>query len=712
MTYTLRDPVPSVTPLTNVCLGRATIQNKYIWKDASGYSHILCSVGGSEHGDGSGHDEGIKSYLHYINTHTGVSSLTEGAWGTGGRHTVYDINSGKLYFWGDYAQPGCFVEFDPAANGGAGAATYIKYSEYYGEGTDGEVWGSGFAICLGLDGKIYGLPQPWNNSYWHCFRYDPAVGAASWTDLGQVMVQGSDGGTAGIFVDTGYIYINLKGVDNLAHLYIKPISGGSWTEFTTWGDAGGDKTSDTLEIRTEATTYLPFVYRTITGGGTAYYYLASGSATLTTTKTNVPASDPIHLPEHCQCWMEDAGGDYHTYAVNVYGTDFDFTQSVPIKGNQESSIVYWGNPATTKSEIAYTTPFYSLPVEAVAPMAGNNIYAFPSYAGAAGYAYSAGTATPLGGVQSTYGSLLVPAAYSPKGVQEIYVCGYPNSVMRYNPAASWTHTIHTHNTSINPYDLDMVNGDVLDYRLFMDYSSNGLIWVGANRAGQGGLNDYGSVQWYDPNDDSAGEMFTAWRSTEPLTKFTSLCAAVNRTKIVVSANDGYLYVIDAATKTVDGSYNLGNAAFIIEVAPDVVLGVTYADNKVFRFQPSTRTILTAPMATGIAGAMFGFDPSSATNRRMCKLELGPDGYVWMFMGNSLYRIHPTTCVFTKVTDTTYAKIKFASNGTDLLLYKINNGLSSSYYPGLLMRTPVRFICGVENVKPYGANAGKIYGVAM
>jgi hypothetical protein len=123
---------------------------------------------------------------------------------------------------------------------------------------------------------------------------------------------------------------------------------------------------------------------------------------------------------------------------------------------------------------------------------------------------------------------------------------------------------------------------------------------------------------------------------------------------------------------------------MIEVADDIVFGIVIASGptyKVIRFRPSNKQILTL-QNLGVSGTPFGFGDNQYS-RMNYKLEKGPDGYIWMFVDNSLYRVDPTTCVFSKVVDTNYAKLKFASNNVNLLLYGINGTTDFKYIPGIL-----------------------------
>jgi len=234
-------------------------------------------------------------------------------------------------------------------------------------------------------------------------------------------------------------------------------------------------------------------------------------------------------------------------------------------------------------------------------------------------------------------------------------------------------------TKTNPYliQINLSDDDIYHYRQGMDYDANGNVWIGGNtiRKVPG---DFGNVAWYDPADGSFAYMFPEWQSSSPTElMFQSLVATANRSKIVVSASDGLLYVINAATKIVEGSYNLGESAYMADVN-GVVVGVTPGGN-IFRFDPVSRTMITPPHDIGVSGVPFGWDNDQYNWNY--KLEKGPDGYLWMFVGNTLYRINPSTLVFEKILDTPYAKIKFAANNTDLLLY--GNGTDFKYIPGIL-----------------------------
>jgi hypothetical protein len=125
------------------------------------------------------------------------------------------------------------------------------------------------------------------------------------------------------------------------------------------------------------------------------------------------------------------------------------------------------------------------------------------------------------------------------------------------------------------------------------------------------------------------------------------------------------------------------------VANDVVLGIVLSDsgNKVLRFKPSTKQVLTL-QDLAVPGTPFGF-ADNLYDRMNYRLEKGPDGYVWMFVGDSLYRVHPTTGVFAKVLNTEHGQLKFAANNVDLLIYHIKDTTDFKYIPDILERISPR-----------------------
>ena len=376
---------------------------------------------------------------------------------------------------------------------------------------------------------------------------------------------------------------------------------------------------------------------------------------------------------------------------NNYGWDVDFTNLFPIKTIHEFSIVGYRRSNTgdfTYSQVAFTGPWTAQILNAILPISGNNIFGLSGgYNAAVNLLYTSPSTTYIGAQQlSPYAAMRHPSG-------EIYGAGYTNLLFRYNPLYGWTLTNTNSmpksgapdpNWAVNPYFISMGSTPQLHYRSCLDYDANGLVWVGGNTTRLS--NDYGDVMWYNPVDGSTGYMFPSWAASKTL--FRNLCAAKNRSLICVSDNNDNIWIINASAKKVDPVpinpiRNKGSKTYMIEVENDIVFGIVLSasGNKVIRFRPSNKQVLTL-QDLGVSGTPFGF-ADNYYSRMNYKLELGPDGYVWIFVGNSLYRVHPKTCVFTKVMDTTHAKLKFASNNRDLLLYDIDGTTSFKYIPGIL-----------------------------
>jgi hypothetical protein len=407
--------------------------------------------------------------------------------------------------------------------------------------------------------------------------------------------------------------------------------------------------------------------------------------------------------------------------------DVDFTDLFPIKSVHEySKFLYKLHSAeewTSTPELAFTENWTAMAVHDVVSRPGSNIvFLSAGYNAAVLLPYVAAVPTYLG--SQIIGSYAILEA--PSGL--IYYCGYSNQFAVYNPDEPWTLTNANGDpvgpadgdawtSRPNPYLIKMDVAPLLHYRTCLDYDANGLIWQGGTTTRLGTNIDFGNVMWYDPSDSSTGYVFDSWETTEPTAvKFGYLCAAVNRTKICASDHLGNIWIIDAATKTVGETpirpVDADGRNFMVEVAPDVVVGIymtaTASESRIYRFQPSTGTILTVAQELGVAGQPFGWT-SSEENRFFWKPKLGPDGYVWMYVGNTLYRVHPATLAFSSIDATgTYGKITFTNGGRDLLWYGYNT--SVKYYPNIFARVDAKLVGGVVAGKVGGVTAEKVGGV--
>lgn len=726
MTYNIATPLPSVSVIANAIYAVASYaQPKTMWEDGDGRVHVLCSMATgpfwthhvSIDTDGSLYDNVLVS--------TGVP------YGQMSRRQIFDSTRSKLYTSTEYhdGYSGSALMFDQATQ----TWTIIKTGTAYGTASS-TAFAAGLSMDLGDDGLVYMTFVTLNYTGMRVYSFDPDVGTASWYDYGIIYNADAHADGAGVFnnstsvdsnvnglgVDTGYIYVSIQGavVDSYYHLRVHPIGSGSWSE-VTFGDG---LASTAMGMCREISTNDIYLYRTPSGQSAAWYQLTAGGAT---------PSDPPGA-------YRDAGGSEYVTTnqtmngfTNVYGYDVDvwdvFPTPVPT-----NSIITWqphggGSPPwSTQSSLAYAGDFASGLVCALAtnsaPGEITSLGGQNSSGAGSDYNYKTDTSGASFNALDAYGAIGVPAAFSPLGVREIYWVSYPDSITRWIPSVGLTRT--------NPKVINVQSQvGLFAYPNIVDYDANKLIWFGGNICGStAGCEDCGSVCWYDPSDDSIDNVMDAlWIGGNPPPPvgynnilFVSMCMANSCSKVVVSGNDGYIHVIDCATKTIDRSTDIGISGYLVEVSNDLVMGITdsVSGNKMFRYQPSTGTLVTAATSISILGipsitATFG---GVAAKHR--KLELGPDGYAWLFVDDDIYRVHPTSTdasTFTKVIDTAangIGKIKWS--GTDLLVYYdgTTNRSGVDVYLDLLTTPRGRFVYGVENVKPYGKDAGKVYGVAL
>jgi hypothetical protein len=678
-TYLLSSPVPAETSLPHVLQGRQSYAGQHImWRDSAGHINIINSFGGA---DTSGDEN---AYFHYVNTFTGANALVEGGPCSFGRQgkISYDPVHNKFYWSGEYCnrvRGGSFNEFDPI--------TMTNKVIQTGVGK----WWTSLSLIMGDDNKIYFIPMDADGQGSHVFSYDPEIGESSWADYG-VIYGPSNGISPGLAVTNGYIYVTWQQntAPNYWHLMVHPVGSGSWTEY--FFSDGLPSTS--LRVRMENGTKKWFFSRQKEGSSDyEYYWLENGGATKVNGSSPQTGYQAALDTNMFGCIAIMGYGDYGEFN-QAYSYDMNWDNYMPNPANPVSTVYYgphsgWNYPDSgfSTSSLDYTGPWYDLKSSTVVPHSGDSsFYAIGESITDYNYATVSKSYVYMRNLPSVYYSMRVPADFSPINSEEVYISGYANQMWRWNPALPWS--------TDNPKNVTPRQG--MNYRVFMDYDAEGKIWVGSNACGAtAGCKDFGSVAWYDPRNDASGEMFAdVWTGGNPGSanfdtateiKYTSLAMSNNRTKVVVSSNDGKLTVINAMTKTIEKSVDIGLKAFLVEVADDKVMGVepikSAGTSRVFLFQPSTGRMLKEPQLIGVTGYPFGGADGSAA-RRQFKLERGPDGYAWLFVDKKIYRVNPDTLAFEYVATETgdSNKMIFADNNTDLLLY---GGSNPSYFPNIL-----------------------------
>ncbi len=658
--YQLTSPVPPIVNAGVVSQGVGTAGGRIMWKDGSNVLHMLACFGGDSHDNW---------YGHYANLSSGINALVTGGIGNVWSAAYHPLQN-KLYIGTNY-EPCSLTEFNPTTR----TASILNNNLT-----------SVFTTIIGDDNLVYLMCL--GNI---CYSYDPTQGyPAGWKCYG-VVDSGAQVNSSYVAIgaDAGHVYCGVRYTDGHWNLVISPTSGSP--NFSSWEFSGaGDK--HLIICKDPIGRWI--CRRTLADNSYKYYSLHDG------TYTEVgPANNAGLGAAPTYCVLASTEFDYRQF-ITAYNEEVDFTDLFPIKSIHEYSTFKYrvSGGSWSETSVNFTGPLTAQFIHELVPRPGliSPFCLSSGYNAAISLDYINATPTYIGSqIVGSYAAIQHSSG-------DIYISGYPDQVLRYDPVFPWTLT-SANKTPVAPGDGDAwinrpnpycikLTAPQLHYRSCLDYDANGLVWNGGNTTrNQGGTSsfDIGNVMWYNPSDGSTGYIFPDWANS-PGVKFGNLCAATNRSRICVSDNAGNIWIVDAATKTVDPTPIVPVASttgrtYMVEVANDVVLGIYINSSvpvyKLIRFKPSTKQILTT-QDLGVSGIPFGWQDTEE-NRKNYKLELGPDGYVWMFVGNSLYRIDPDTGVFSKIIDTNYAKLKFASNNVDLLLYNINTTKDFKYIPGIM-----------------------------
>ncbi len=661
--YRLKLPLPAIVNDGTVSEGVSTYGYRTMWRGADNNVHLLACFGG---------DSNSGWFGHYINMNTGAHKMITGPSKGAAMWWTYNPAADRVYIATSYAQ---YHESLWEFNANDQSLVMVSpTADHY----------SSLNLITGDDNRVYWATQ-WNQ----LFSYDHAT--STFKNYGTVLAGLQNGSNYfSLGADTGYVYCGVLKLDGTRTLVISPTNG--TPNFTEWqfGNAG-DKG---LSISTKLGTHEWICTRTLADGSHKTYFLANGTYTDSGQAT---IQDEYHQDLTCRhCVIASDENSYPSFS-KTYGWDCDFTDLLPIKSIHEFSTLRYHQvwtganhtpinplPPWKTATANFTGSWISQTICCVVPKFRHSVFMVTDgYNASLNLDYALKASAYLGANNlSPYAAMRHPSG-------EIYIGGYSNRVLRYDPTQPWSLTSATATPTVpsdpkraNPYPIKMPT-PLLHYRHGLDYDADGVVWIGGNTTRDNP--DYGNVMWYKPGDGTSGYLFPGWQKAG--TKFANLCAASRRSRICVSDNLGNIWIINASTKTVDPTPIVpvagGSKTYMIEVKNDLVFGIVISasGNKVIRFRPSTKEVLTIKDLE-VSGTPFGFGDNQYS-RMKYKLEMGPDGYVWMFVGDSLYRVDPNICGFTKVMDIPHAKLKFAPNNVDLLLYSINGTTDFKYIPGIL-----------------------------
>lgn len=488
--------------------------------------------------------------------------------------------------------------------------------------------------------------------------------------------------------DAHYVYCGCRGKSNALGYFLVVIDRTNPHNIMTFNYGQGDIRAIVAPSARNGKYYYLRIEGKSHNHRSSYYALPPVNGRLT--QVTAPRLNN-YLKYHCAF----DGAQNHVTWEKRYHWEVNLDKYLPMEGTQEYSEIKFrhsvGLGSWTTVSVPYAGPWGEGPDEAVIGISPTKVVSFNQYLVV--YDYVKNNRIVKGQTFiSPYGMM----RYDPTG--EIYLLGYSKSTLRYDPTKSWTLVAsklkpYTPNDPDrpNPYKIALVDSG--HYHFAADYDANGLVWIASNYTRTGP--DYGVLVWYNPVDGTSGTVPALQARLKPgATKLRALVAANHRTKICVSGADGKIYVIDAATKTLEHTWTLRPDLFdaMIEVADDNLLVVQAAINdasgkvsRATKLRISTGDILF-DHPIGVPGWAFGARSGNSKHRYAWRLVKGPDNFGWMFVGDHLYRINPKTGVFSKVCDMPYGKVVF--NGTDFLIYgchakeKRNRLL---YFPKILTR---------------------------
>ncbi|MDQ5949353.1 MAG: tripartite motif-containing protein 71 [Patescibacteria group bacterium] len=536
---------------------------------------------------------------------------------------VYYPANNKTYVGS--GDPGSLSEIDPVT----GTSRYIhllsyKGSQYCEVGDDGWIY-VGELTSAGHPGA--GLE-----------RYNPLTD--TWQDLGIIdpTFAGSLQYAYTLGADSRYVFIGLGQLPWYLAVYDTQTS----TYTTYWADQ--NDTGGTV----------------VKGSDGAWYYTRTNPVT-GNKKYNFINGVPheVSSTPSLNAWY------YHGNVVNdlnsfqtVFGAQINMDGAHPNNGN--GGIATIGYQADSGPWYYATTAGFTLK-----PTTIKRIYNWPGdptkifgweyeYGVVFSYDISSGGVTSLGYPQKS----LYDATFDGN---IFYLSGYAAATLRYDSTKPWTltPTVNVSSSTINPYQISLLGGDSAGswngkYDYYSDKGSDGFIYIGVHHERD---STGGGLGWYNPITGATGGLRQPFLTYD----VRDLLAVNGGNKIVYSSSGDTLFILDVATKQIERTIipipGTSTDKIVESETPGVIVGI--AGTKFWRVNVLTGEVIYVKDLGGTA-----FTGIASYDRRLIK---GPDGYVWLFIGNTLSRINPINGVIESVkSGMTVNNIMF--NGGDMYMY--------------------------------------------
>jgi hypothetical protein len=245
---------------------------------------------------------------------------------------------------------------------------------------------------------------------------------------------------------------------------------------------------------------------------------------------------------------------------------------------------------------------------------------------------------------------------------KVLLSGYPAVTLCYDPAKPWSlagSTADKSSEAVNPHQVAAFH----KYHYYSALGADGFVYVGVHHERN---STGGELGWYDPRTGAKGSLREPFLNDD----VRDLKPALGATKLVYASNAGKLFVFDVARKRIERSFTpvpgIGPLDKITEVGPGILFGAV--SNRIYKVDIRKGSLLWLKTLPGEA---FGADIRVYDHR----LALGPDAYVWMFIGSVLYRIDPTNGSLQKIVDMPAGNLVF--HNQDLYVYRGPNLLRIS-----------------------------------
>ena len=630
--WQLNPSIPGVTNLGTL-ISSCVQEHQQYFVNTNGDKHfLLWYYGGSE------------DNLLDVNLTQGTARRTS-TWAGRGGIAGYAYSNGIVYraindaFYSNSVMNGVLISYDVASGNISTISATYDYGGYYMD------WGD--------DGRLY-MGSYGYNSGASLERYDPTTRV--FESLGLVDTNRS--------FPSGGQYAHTLGADT-RFCYVALRTGQKWY-LGVWDSVTGMKTN--MWYPGDGTSYI---YRGKHGGwyydrkgdGTAeigtshvWYSLSNGVANLIGTNATFYTNVLSHVDSSTDHWRANMVNDAPIF-TNDTGFEFELGYAYPDSSNNVST-VGWSTNGSGIWNYASASNFSLSPANLgrIYPNGTNLMILCYLYGPWLDY-------NPPTRSVRRYGQM-PNEVYSAIHRGDVwYITGYNAVTISFNPSLPWTFSPATPNKgdpSVNPHYLSLA---MVRSELYSAIGSDGMLYVASWVSRTGAGTKFG---WYDPTHDTS---YSYWPFTDNANAPSDLVAVMGGTKLVfLPYGNNNLYVFDVASKsfTATNSLILPELTTLdkcLEVANGIVVGVS--GNRVWQYNVATDTVLstnTLPGAAWIGGVV-----THAVTQSNHRLGLGPDGYVWLTLGNDLYRIHPATCA-TELVKTNVGMHDVVFNGGDAYLY--------------------------------------------